>query len=268
MLPVLFHVGPFSVGSHNFFVGLGVLAATAAYFLEARRRRQLSEDVAVIALGALMFGAVAARLSTAWQYAEVSGGSPLSVWANGGKSILGGLAGAYAGAILTKRWLGYRRNTGDLFAPAVAIGMAIGRVGCFLSEEPGSPTSLPWGIHVTGIEAARIPRCEGCAAGLAMHPSFLYEIAFHLVLFAVLLRLRHWSGSNGSDLLKIYLLSYAVFRFAVEFVRGNDIWVAGLTRSQVFLLPAGVLLLLYFRNRLRSAQSAPVTRTATKEATA
>ena len=87
---------------------LGVLAATALYFVEARRRGVLTEDVAVIALGALLFGGIAARLSTGWQYVEVTGDSPVNAWANGGKSILGGLAGAYVGAILTQRWLGYR----------------------------------------------------------------------------------------------------------------------------------------------------------------
>jgi prolipoprotein diacylglyceryl transferase len=255
MHPVLFHIGSLGVGSHNFFVTLGVLAATAVYFAEARRRGVLSEDVAVIALGTLLFGGIAARLSTAWQYVEVTGDSPVNAWANGGKSILGGLAGAYAGALITKRWLGYREHTGDLFAPAVALGMAIGRIGCFLSEEPGTPTRLPWGVHVSPEAAAQIPRCAGCAAGVAMHPSFLYEIAFQCVMFVVLMRLRRSYRSNGSDLLKIYLLAYAVFRFFVEFVRGNDVWVGGLTRSQVFLIPATVLLVGYFRRRARPQPS-------------
>ncbi len=252
MVPVLFHLGPVSVGTHNFFVTLGVIAATAVYFAEARRRRVLSEDVAVIALGTLLCGAIAARLSTMWQYADATGDSPLYAWANGGRSILGGLAGAYVGAIVTKRYLGYREHTGDLFAPAVALGMAIGRWGCFLTEEPGTSTSLPWGVHVSAAAAARIPDCAGCVARAAMHPSFLYEIAFHAAMFVVLLRLRRTLASNGGDLLKFYLLAYAVFRFAVEFVRGNDVWFAGLTRSQVFLIPATALLLAYLVKR-RSA---------------
>ena len=107
----------------------------------------------------------APRLSTSWQYVEVTSDSPLNALANGGKSILGGLAGAYAGALITKRWLGYRGRTGDLFAPAVALGMAIGRWGCFLTEEPGRPTTLPWGIRLAPSAGARIPHCEGCIAG-------------------------------------------------------------------------------------------------------
>lgn len=249
MLPPLFRVGSLSVGWHNVFVTLGVLAATGVYFWEARRRRVLSFDTAVVALGALFFGGIAARLSAAVRYAT-SGDDVLSTaWAYSGMSVLGGLAGAYAGAVLTKHWLGYRGKTGDLFAPAVALGMALGRWGCFLTEEPGTPTSLPWGIRLSPEAAARIPDCEGCVAGVAMHPSFLYEIAFHAIAFGVLLWLRDRLRSNGSHLLKLYLLAYAAFRFFVEFVRGNDILLAGLTRSQLFLLPTAVVLGAYFLRR-------------------
>lgn len=249
-MPVLFTVGGHPVGTHAFFVGLGALVATVVFFVEARRRGPITEDLALIAAGTLVCGAVAARLSTAWQYADLTGDSPLDAWARGGRSILGGLAGAYVGALLTKRLVGYREHTGDLFAPAVALGMAIGRWGCFLTEEPGAATAVPWGIHVSAEAATRIPRCPACASGQAMHPSFLYEIAFHAAMFGLLLWLRPRLRSNGGDLLKVYLLAYAVFRFGVEFVRGNDVWVSGLTRSQVFLVPATALLALYITRRI------------------
>ena len=128
MLPVLFHIGSYPVGTHDFFVLLGVIAATIVYFYEAQRRGMLDDRLLVIALGALFCGAVVAKLSTAWQYLALA--PELSLWGvleRGGKSILGGLAGAYAGVLLTKRLVGYREPTGDLFAPAVALGMAVGR---------------------------------------------------------------------------------------------------------------------------------------------
>ena len=258
MLPALLHVGPLAIGWHNVFVTLGVIAATAMYFWEARRRGVLTEDVAVIALGSLMFGAVVARLGAGWRAADSTQDVALGAWAFGGMSILSGLTGAYVGAVLTKRWLGYRAHTGDLFAPAIALGLAVGRWGCFFTEEPGTATGLPWGIRLSSAARARIPDCEGCVAGVAMHPSFLYEIAFHAAMFAALLWLRSRLASNGSDLLKVYLLSYAVFRFFVEFVRGNDVWYAGLTRSQTFLIPTTALLVGYFlRRRDRSTMPAP-----------
>ena len=246
MLPTLFHVGPYGIGTHDFFVLLGVLAATVVFFHEAQRRRMLDEPLIWIVVGTLFCGALAARLSTAWHYLDAAPDPSLEgLLLRGGKSILGGLAGAYFGAILAKRLLGYRARTGDLFAPAVALGMAIGRWGCFLTEQIGTPTSLPWGIAVSPEVAARIPDCRYCAPGARMHPSFVYEIIFHAIMFAWLWRLRPRAPGDGG-LLKIYLLCYALFRFAVEFVRGNEIVWAGLTRSQLFLIPSTTLLVIYF----------------------
>lgn len=251
MLPTLFHLGPYAVGTHDVFVLLGVTAATLIFFYEGRRRRMLSEQMLWIAVGALIGGALLARLSTAWQYIVLSPQpSLLGLLERGGKSILGGLAGAYFGAILTKRIVGYREPTGDLFAPAVALGMAIGRWGCFLTEQIGTPTTLPWGIALSRQVAAQIPNCPYCASGVKMHPSFLYEIIFQALMFGWIWWLRPRVYVKG-ELFKIYLLGYALFRFAVEFVRGNQTVWHGLSRSQLFLIPSTALLLFYFWRQYR-----------------
>ena len=251
MLPILFHVGRFPVATHDFFVLLGLLAATAVYLYEARRRAMLHDQILVIAVGSLLCGAVAAKLSTSWQYLALTPEPTLlGMLERGGKSILGGLAGAYAGAILSKWLIGYRERTGDLFAPAVALGMAIGRWGCFLTEQIGTPTQLPWGIRVGKEVAEHIPNCPHCAAGMKMHPSFLYEIIFHALMFGCLWWLRPRVHVKG-ELLKIYLICYALFRFSVEFVRGNQVVWMGLTRSQLFLIPSTLLLALYFLRQWR-----------------
>jgi prolipoprotein diacylglyceryltransferase len=250
VVPVLFRVWGYEVGTHDFFVLLGVAAASVVFFHEARRRGMLCEELVWIVVGTLFCGALAARASTLW--GGVAEGSQVLTgdWVGGTRSILGGFTGAYLGALGTKRIVGYRQKTGDLFAPAVALGMAIGRWGCFLTEQIGAPTSLPWGIRVSSQAAAHIPNCPACSSGAPMHPSFLYEIAFHAVMFGVLLWLRPRVHVNG-ELLKIYLLTYALFRFAVEFVRGNEAALYGLTRSQLFLIPSSALLLVYFWRQYR-----------------
>jgi prolipoprotein diacylglyceryl transferase len=257
MRPILFHAGPFAVPSHDAFILLGVLAATVVFVREARRRRVMSEQLVWIVAGTLLTGAMGAKLATAWRYVAVTGDASLvGVVLRGGRSILGGLAGAYAGAVLTKRVIGYRRRTGDLFAPAVALGMAIGRVGCLLAEQPGTPTSMPWGIRLSSEAAARIPSCPWCASGAPMHPSFVYEIVFHAAMFVALVRWLRPRITVEGDLLKIYLLCYAVFRFLVEFVRGNEVVWHGLTRSQLFLVPTTLLLVWYFaRPRVLGART-------------
>ena len=253
MHPILFQLGPVAVRSHELFILLGVLAAAAVFVAEARRRGRMSDQMLWIVVGTLVGGAIFARAGALWQFvASPARASLADAIAHGGRSILGGLAGAYFGAVVTKRIVGYRRPTGDLFAPAVALGMAIGRWGCFLSEQIGTPTTLPWGIRPSPAVAASIPNCPYCTSGVAMHPSFLYEIAFHAAMFALLWwYLRPRVHAEG-ELFKIYLLAYAVFRFAVEFVRGNEVVALGLTRSQWFLIPSTLLLASYFVARRAS----------------
>ena len=233
MQPVLFEVLGWGVPTHEFFIAVGLTVAAAVYFWEARRKGLLSEQTAWIAVGALIGGAILAKVGSAWRIAG-DGSTLTELYLFGGRSILGGLAGAYFGAVITKRLVGYRRSTGDLFAPAVAVGLAIGRIGCFLTEQVGTTTSMPWGIRVSNETATVLPNCPQCLSGAAMHPSFLYEIAFLALTFAAL-----WWGrdrlSPGMSF-KLFLLGYGVFRFAVEFVRGNEEMAFGLSGSQIFLL--------------------------------
>ena len=234
MRPVLFEVLGWGVPTHEFFVGLGVAVASAVYFWEARRKGLLSEQTAWVAVGALVGGAILAKVGSAWRF--VGSGSTLTeLFLFGGRSILGGLAGAYLGAVIAKRLVGYRRSTGDMFAPAVAVGLAVGRIGCYLTEQVGTATSLPWGVGVSVEAAASIPNCPQCANGQLMHPSFLYEVAFLAVAFVVL-----WWGRDRLRIeglsFKLFLIGYGGFRLGVEFVRGNSEMAFGLSGSQIFLL--------------------------------
>ncbi|MGZ4429265.1 MAG: prolipoprotein diacylglyceryl transferase [Nocardioidaceae bacterium] len=235
MLPSL---GP--VPTHPLFVGLGVLAAAVVFVVEARRRGQTDEKVVYVVVGALLGGAVFMRLGTWLQHLDLRQNASLAEqWLYGNRSILGGLFGAWLGVHVTKRLVDYRARTGDLFAPAVALGMAVGRIGCFLTELPGTPTGSSYGIRLDAAAAARLH----APAGVPLHPSFLYEVAFHAAAFAVLwFWLRHRLDAPG-ETLTLYLAAYGLFRFFVEFVRGNQVVWEGLTRPQLFLLVTVPLLL-------------------------
>lgn len=240
MYPTLGTMWGIPVPTHSLFVGLGVLAAAAVFALEARRRGHTDERIVYVVLGALLGGAVFMRLGTWMQHLDLrQNASLLEHWLYGNRSILGGLVGAWLGVHVAKRVVGYRLRTGDLFAPAVALGMAVGRVGCLLTELPGTPTGSTYGVSLDPAAAARV----GAAAGVALHPSFVYEIVFHAVAFAVIwLYLRHRITAPG-ETLTLYLAGYGVFRFGVEFVRGNEVVWEGLTRPQLFLLATVPLLL-------------------------
>lgn len=240
--PVIVQVGGLTVASHPFFVGLGVLVAALVVVLESRRRSMWGDGMLVAIAGGLVGGAIGMRSTAFLRSPDVLLQVPAGqIWEYGAKSILGGLTGAYVGVVVGKRLIGYRERTGDVFAPAVALGMAVGRVGCLLTEPPGRPTSLPWGVRLTPEQAAAIPGCTTCVPGVPLHPSFVYEIVFHLLAFATLLWLRSRLSTPGA-LLTVYLAGYAAFRFGVEFVRDNEVVALGLTRGQLFLLAVAPLL--------------------------
>lgn len=235
MFPTLSDLVPWlpAVDTHAVFVALGILAGGGVFLIEMRRRRVDDPRIAYLVLGALAGAALFSRLGTWAQHLDPA--QNLSLFeqlTRGNASMLSALVGAWLGVHVAKRLCRYPGRSGDLFAPAVALAMAIGRIGCLLTEKPGTPTGADWGIVLGPDAAAR----TGSTAGVPLHPSFVYEIAFHLVAFALLwLWLRHRPIAAG-ETLTLYIAAYAVFRFAVEFVRGNEVVWLGLTRPQLFLL--------------------------------
>lgn len=240
--------------THELFVGLGVLAAIAVLTIEARRRGQTDDRLLAVVTGALVGGALLMRLGTWMQHVDLRQNATLvEQWVYGNRSVLGGLVGAWLGAHLAKRLSGYRERTGDLFAPAVALGMAIGRVGCLLTEAPGTPTGGSWGIVLDTATAARL----GVPSGVGLHPSFVYEIAFHAAAFAVIwFWLRHRRLPPG-EMFVWYIAAYGTFRFFVELVRGNEIAWLGLTRPQLFLAVTVPLVVVRIVVNARRAAVAP-----------
>jgi len=118
--------------------------------------------------------------------------------------LFGGLAGGYVAIVVTEKVLHIDRCTGDLVAPFLPLGQAIGRLGNFLAGDAyGLPTSLPWAVY---------------QAGAFRHPVQLYELILDLLLFAFLLRRRHVSYRDG-ELFQIYILGYSLIRFPLEFLR-------------------------------------------------
>lgn len=249
MIPRL---GP--VPAHELFVALGVVAAAMVFVIEARRRGQRDERLLHVVLGAVVGGAILMRMGTWLQHLDLrQNASVMEQWLYGNRSILSGLVGAWLGVHVAKRLTGYRLRTGDLFAPAVALGMAVGRVGCLLTEEPGTPTGGGWGITLDAAAAER----TGSVAGVPLHPSFVYEIAFHAAAFAMLwFWLRHRELPPGETFVW-YVAAYGVFRFAVEAVRGNEVVWGGLTRPQLFLAVTVPIVLARIAWRWRSGAYAP-----------
>jgi prolipoprotein diacylglyceryltransferase len=138
-----------------------------------------------------------------------------------GKSVVGALVGAWLAVELIKRRIGVTRATGDLFAIPLIVGIAVGRIGCFLTglsdNTHGLPASLPWAIDF--------------GDGIPRHPAQLYEITFLLlVLLPTLLWLtRRWHREG--DLFRVFMVGYLGFRLSLEFLKPGDP-IGGLTAIQ------------------------------------
>lgn len=150
----------------------------------------------------------------------------------GGKTIVGGLLGGWVGVEIVKRIFRIRNSTGDLFVFPLIFGIAVGRIGCFLTGLPdhtyGVHSNLPW-----AVDFGDGPR----------HPTQLYEILFlidwGIVLAVVFRRLK---PSNGV-LFRLLLLGYLLFRFFVEFIKPRYNPYLGLSAIQLACaLGAGVCL--------------------------
>ncbi|MBV0896062.1 prolipoprotein diacylglyceryl transferase [Microbacterium sp. NC79] len=231
-IDTLLGFGP-AIDTHSAFVLLGLIAAGVIYWWELRRRGVSDPRMPWLVIGALAGGSIMARLGTWVQHLDFSQNLPFTEhMIRGNASILSGLVGAWLGVHIAKKIVGYRERTGDYFAPAVCAALILGRIGCLLTENPGAPTRGGWGIVLTPEQA----EYTGSAAGVGLHPSFVYEIAFHAIMFVVLwFWLRHSRLAPG-EMLTVYIGAYAVFRFFVEFVRANEVAFLGLTRPQMFLI--------------------------------
>src|SRR5204863_503031 len=109
-------------------------------------------------------------------------------------------------------------------APAMGLGDAIGRIGVFLGgvDGVGKPTTLPWGVQPG----------HNCL----VPPAPVYDAAFDVAWFLLLMALRDHPAMQNGNVLKFGLAGYAVVRFFIEFVRNNRVIFVGLTGQQLFFL--------------------------------
>jgi phosphatidylglycerol---prolipoprotein diacylglyceryl transferase len=164
-----------------------------------------------------------------------------------GKSVAGALIGGLVLVECVKRWIGVRRSTGDLYVLPLCLGIALGRVGCFLSglddHTFGTATSLPWGVDF--------------GDGVRRHPTQLYEIALLIpAAFWAARRLR--AGVMDGSIFRGFLIAYLAFRIALDFVKPEPRPYAGLTATQI----VGTLVMAYLawmthRSRAARAADAP-----------
>jgi len=142
------------------------------------------------------------------------------------QTIVGGLLGGLAGVELIKKMIKEKKASGDLFTYPVMLALIIGRIGCFsmgiYEETYGLPTSLLWGMNL-GDDKLR-------------HPVCLYEIIFLILLWIAIVQLeRKFSLQNGAQF-KIFMISYLVFRFLLDYIKPHYTFSLGLSTIQIVCL--------------------------------
>jgi len=228
--PILFNIGGFGVPAYPFFVLLGLAAGIAWFVVDIRKSGHHNGNGLVIATGAIAGGIIGAKLFEwvlNYRFLFEHFSDP-NVWLSG-RTIVGGLIGGKIGAVLTKRAYGIRERRGNEIAPAVALGMLIGRFGCFFRGCCyGTPTNLPFGVNF--------------GDGILRHPTQLYESLFMLGLFIWLVYRKRQGNLAPGRLFSLLMLWYFTFRFGIEFIRIEPVVFAGLTSFQLI----SAVVVLYF----------------------
>jgi phosphatidylglycerol---prolipoprotein diacylglyceryl transferase len=245
MYPTLFRIGDFEVTSFGVLVAIGALVGLWLFQRELRRAG-LPETGVDAAIAGVLGGLAGAKLLWTLEHA---GQEPVAdlLLSRGGMSWFGGLLGGVAAGswMLRRRAIPWIAGLAAA-APGLAIGHAIGRVGCFLvGDDYGRPTDLPWGVAFPeGLPPTDVP----------VHPTQLYEAALLAPIAWALVR---WRGAGVPDrvVLGRYLVMAGALRFAIEFIRVNARVAGPFTLAHLISLAialAGAALLVTRRRASRA----------------
>lgn len=249
MYPTLFRIGDFEVTSFGALVAVGALVGLWLF----RRELRLSgfpEHASDAGLAGIFGGMLGAKLLWVSEHLDEGGFFDL-LFSRGGMSWFGGFAGGLLAGIIVIRLKGLRLIPVLAAAtPGLAIGHAIGRVGCLLvGDDYGRPTDLPWGIAFPeGLPPTDVP----------VHPTMMYEAILLVPLAWVLIRMRR-RDTPPATVLGFYLAAAGTIRFVIEFLRINERVAGPLSVAHIaalFAVAAGAgLLLMRAPAGARSARS-------------
>ncbi|CAB4679526.1 MAG: prolipoprotein diacylglyceryl transferase [Actinobacteria bacterium] len=250
-----FELGPIRVHFYALFILIGIALAIWIGSRRFKQRGGQSGMILDIALWAVPFGIVGGRIFhvlTHWDYYFYAGADLTKVFAvwEGGLAIFGALILGSVGAFIGARTAGIKFLAfADAIAPGVLVAQAIGRIGNYFNNELfGLPTTLPWGLEISTANPA-YP--AGLPAGVLFHPTFLYELIWNLMGFAVLIWLDRKLKLRWGQMFAAYLITYSIGRAFIESIRidPSDIFFGLRTNvwSAIFTIAIGVALFVWSR---------------------
>jgi phosphatidylglycerol:prolipoprotein diacylglycerol transferase len=220
MYPVLIRVGPLTIHTYGILIATAFLIALGLAVSQARKKHLAHEKIIDQAFYALVAGLIGSRLffiATNWPYYEAHPVDIVKIW-EGGLVFYGGVLLALPTAV----WFAKKEalplwDTADIWAPSIALGHAIGRLGCFCAGCCyGKPAEgLPWAVIFRNADSLAVK-------GVPLHPAQLYESIGEFLNFLILVALRRRRPFEG-QLFWVYILNYSVIRSVVEIFRGDEV---------------------------------------------
>jgi prolipoprotein diacylglyceryl transferase len=222
----VWHLGPLPLRGYALSIILGIVAAI---WIGERRwiaRGGKPGEVQDLAIWAVPFGLVGARLYHVATDHQLYFGEGRSAWSalyvwQGGLGVWGGIAAGALGVVVGARLKGIRLlPVLDAMAPGVLVAQALGRWGNWFNQELfGKPTDLPWALEVSDETALD----AGYPVGTTFHPTFLYEFLWCLAAFALVVWVDRRFRLGHGRVVALYVMTYTLGRGWIEMLRVDNV---------------------------------------------
>jgi phosphatidylglycerol:prolipoprotein diacylglycerol transferase len=254
MHPILFEIGRFPVYTYGLLLAAAYLLGLQFALMRARTRGLDANRVMDLGIWIIISALAGAKLLLLIVEFDTFGRNPaewLMLLRSGGV-FYGGLVAAVVVALwYLRRHKMPMWTVTDVFAPGIALGHVIGRMGCFFAGCCfGRPTDVPWAItfHNTYAE-----QNAGTLLNVPLHPTQLYEAGAELLILLVLLATERKGRPFPGRTFWGYMFLYAVSRFIIEFYRGDPRGTVGMFSTSQFvsliLAPLAIVMLIILRRR-------------------
>jgi len=242
MRSILFQLGPITIFSYGTILAVSFVICLSLMISQRNRVGMSTQQVYDMAVWTIIGGLLGARLTYVIMHWDEFSKNLVEIVMihRGGLAFFGSYIGGAAALILfLKRHRLPFLKFADFFSPFVALGHAVGRLGCFMNGCCyGRPTECPWGVT---FPAGSLPASH-FGLNHRIHPTQLYEFSLLIILFLILHRMDQRKKFDGQTF-SLYLILYSLIRFLMEFLRGDARYVipGWLTVFQSFCLVFMVL---------------------------
>ncbi|WFA09623.1 prolipoprotein diacylglyceryl transferase [Tissierella sp. Yu-01] len=225
MDPIAFTIFGIEVRWYGVLISLGVIIGTILALREAKRKGVNEDTIIDLLLFAIPVAIIGARLHYvifSWDSYKNNLLEILNL-RGGGLAIHGAIIGGAIVALIFSKvknisfW-----KLGDIVAPSLILGQAIGRWGNYANQEAyGGPTDLPWAIVVNGVK---------------VHPTFLYESIWNFLIFIFLMWYTRNKIKKDGEIFLLYIILYSVGRFIIEGLRTDSLMLGPIRVAQLISL--------------------------------